>query len=136
MESRRKKAAQLHDSGHNCCQSVVMAMLGDGDTLTADDARRLGACYGGGLGRGEVCGAVAGALMVLGLRHGPAGHHVGDEAKEAKKRSRDGAAEFIARFDRRHGSHQCRELLKAHGGKVCDGLIDSAVAILEEFEKE
>jgi C_GCAxxG_C_C family probable redox protein len=76
--------------------------------LPRDTALRVAAGFGGGLARsGEVCGAVAGAVMALGLRH------CGDPAEEplSKEASYPAVREFLARFRAIHGSITCRELL-------------------------
>ena len=77
--------------------------------LPIDQALRLAAPFGGGIGRqGEVCGAAAGALMALGLRFGGA---VADKA--AKERAYAVAAEFVRRFEDRTGALRCRDLIHA-----------------------
>ena len=64
---RRQKAEEFFHYGYNCAQSVVLAyedILGvDKDTLL-----KLSAPFGGGVGRlREICGAVSGGVMVLGM---------------------------------------------------------------------
>ena len=57
---------------------------------------------------GEVCGAVSGALMVIGLKYGPA--TAAD--KQAKERTYELARAFAERFkERNNGCIKCRELL-------------------------
>jgi len=88
----------------NCAQSVLVAFSPE---LGLDEswALKLASPFGGGVARrGQVCGAVTGALMVLGLAHGadtPAG-------KEAAYRL---GQEFLQRFESRHAAILCRELL-------------------------
>ncbi|MBQ5441600.1 MAG: C_GCAxxG_C_C family protein, partial [Firmicutes bacterium] len=36
-------------------------------SITEEEAFKLGSCFGSGMRKGQVCGAVTGALMVLGL---------------------------------------------------------------------
>ena len=56
----------------NCCQAVLMAFR-DECGLTEEEAMRLGAHFGSGMRHGSTCGAVTGALMVLGMAgHGSA----------------------------------------------------------------
>ena len=63
-------AEQLFRDGYNCAQAVLMAFA-DVTGLEPDTAARLASSFGGGLGRmREVCGAVSGASMVLGLVKG------------------------------------------------------------------
>ncbi len=76
--------------------------------LDQDTALKLGAAFGGGIARrGELCGAVAGGLMVIGLAHGRT--RADDEA--AKELTYDLSDEFIAEFTARNGSIICRDLL-------------------------
>jgi C_GCAxxG_C_C family probable redox protein len=64
--------------------------------------------FGGGMARmGETCGAITGAMMAIGLKHGKT-KSTDDEAKERTYRL---ALELVDRFKARHGSIACRELL-------------------------
>ena len=93
--------------GYNCAQAVLSAYANDLG-LSEDAALRLAGLFGGGMGRrGEVCGAVTGALMVLGLKFGSttAGDAVG------KERQYGVARELMSRFRERRRSILCRELL-------------------------
>ena len=55
-------------------ESVPFATLWNGVCeelgLTEEQALKLGGCFGGGMCKGEVCGACTGALMALGLKFG------------------------------------------------------------------
>ncbi len=76
--------------------------------LGAAMAARLGCAFGGGIaGTAETCGAVSGALMVLGLDHGA----IAADDKASKERTYAATREFLRRFRERHGSTVCRELL-------------------------
>lgn len=69
---------------------------------------RLGAAFGSGMARtGQLCGALSGALLVLGLAHGQT--EVGDEA--AKERTYAATRALLDRFRERHGALTCRDLL-------------------------
>ena len=67
--SYQEKATELHESGCNCCQAVLGACC-EKWKLDPDTAYRLGAFFGAGMRRGEVCGAATGALMALGMEYG------------------------------------------------------------------
>ena len=97
--SYQEKATNLHESGCNCCQAVLGACC-DKWNLDPDTAYRLGAFFGGGMRRGEVCGAVTGALMALGLEYG-------DENNRKSLKS----LEFMKAFREQYGSLLCKELL-------------------------
>ena len=129
--------------GFSCSQSVLVAFAPDLG-LDADVALRVAAAVGGGMGRtGATCGAVTGALMVLGLKYGAT---VPDKA--AKELTYAQAREFLARFGARYGATACSALLGAdistaegyialqEAGRfktVCPELVASAAAILEEM---
>jgi C_GCAxxG_C_C family probable redox protein len=95
------------DEGYACSQSVFSAYAPLFD-LDPELALRIAAPFGGGMGRmGEVCGAVTGAFMVLGLK---AGNTIAQD-RASKERAYDLAREFAERFKARHGSILCRDLL-------------------------
>ena len=63
MEDRIQRATQLFKSGYNCSQSVVAAFA-DIYGFTEEQALRMAASFGGGIGRmRETCGAACGMLI-------------------------------------------------------------------------
>ncbi|MBC8423885.1 C-GCAxxG-C-C family protein [bacterium] len=106
---RADEAVALLDEGYNCAQSVLAAFA---DTLDLDleTALRLADPFGGGMMMsGGPCGAVTGALLVLGLGHG--GTAADDD--ESNERVRELTREFHRRFRARRGTASCTELLGA-----------------------
>ena len=99
-------AVTRFSEGFNCAQSVFAAFseeLG----IDAETAVRIAGPFGGGMGcTAETCGAVTGALMVLGLRHTQP-----VAGKEAKQAIYAIASDFMARFKERSGALLCRDLL-------------------------
>lgn len=91
----------------NCSQSVFSAFapsLG----LDRKTALKLSTGFGGGIaGKGEICGAVSGAYLTLGLRFGRSEK----EDLESKQKTLDVIAEFDALFLERNGSLYCSKLL-------------------------
>ncbi len=76
--------------------------------LSKDHAARLSCGFGGGMARtGQTCGAVNGAVMVVGLAHGAT---AGDD-QAGRDRTYAVTRELWSRFQARHGSLVCRELL-------------------------
>lgn len=104
MSSPADSAAALLDQGFNCAQSVLAAFV---PQLGLDEhqALRLASPFGGGMSRrGEVCGAVSGALMVLGLAQGsdtPAGKEISYRLGQ----------DFLQGFEAKHHTVLCRELI-------------------------
>jgi C_GCAxxG_C_C family probable redox protein len=100
-------AVTLFDQGYTCGQAVLAAFAGK-HGLDRDVALRVACAYGGGVARtAATCGAVNGALMVIGLAHGRT--RIEDEA--AREKTYDAARDFLDRFRAEHGSDQCRDLL-------------------------
>lgn len=86
----------------------MLSSYGEEFGLDRELALKVAGAFGGGIARmGAQCGAVTGALMVLGLKYGKA--KAGDEG--ARERTYELAREFVTRFESRHGSIVCRELL-------------------------
>lgn len=106
---RGESAMAYFKQGYNCAQAVFLA-FGDLTGMETDIAARMVSSFGGGMGRmREVCGAVSGALAVLGLLNG-----YSDPADSAgKSRHYEDVREFAERFKTRTGSGTiiCRELL-------------------------
>lgn len=127
--------------GFNCSQAVFSAYASQ---LGLDDetALKLASPFGGGVAhQGNVCGAVTGALMTLGLARGNAVTEMKDETYRL-------AEAFLQRFRERHGTVLCRELIgydistptglqAARNQRVfktiCPGLVEDATELVGEF---
>ena len=100
-------AEAMFRQGYSCSQAVLAAFA-DRFDLDRETALSMAAGFGGGIGRlGETCGAVTGAIMVLGLRYGA----TTTDDRVGKERTYERVREFIARFKAHEGSATCRELL-------------------------
>ncbi|MCX8010280.1 MAG: C-GCAxxG-C-C family protein [Ignavibacteria bacterium] len=100
-------ALTLFSDGFNCAQAVLTA-FSDKFNLNEDLALKIAGAFGGGMGRmGEVCGAVTGAFMVLGLEF----PFVDSTDKEAKEKLYQLVQEFTHKFKSHHNSIKCKELL-------------------------
>ena len=101
-------AAQLFTQGYNCAQAVLIA-FGDMTGLDEKTSARFIAGFGGGFGRlREVCGAVSGMFMVLGLLYGY--DTPGDDVQ--KKAHYTHIQELAAKFKEEHQTIVCRDILK------------------------
>ncbi len=113
MTSTVDQAVVLFQQGFSCSQAVCAAhapSLG----LSRDMALKVAAGFGGGLARhGEVCGAVTGAIMAIGLKTGSI--EAADIA--AKEKTYAMTHQAIEQFKDRHGSILCRELLGCNIGQ-------------------
>jgi len=110
-EQVEQAAFQAISSGLNCAESVLHA-VGPALGVNADGAlTRAASCFGGGVGRSkrELCGALAGGLIALGLMHGRGN---GDASCEA---AYDLGADFRDQFIALHGASACGDLLARFG---------------------
>ena len=72
-EEKGRLAQEYFESGCNCSQAVLLAFAPDCG-LERDTALALASSFGGGFGRmRELCGALSGAGMALGLLRGYTG---------------------------------------------------------------
>lgn len=102
-------------AGHNCPQSVIHAFddILEANGIDPTVALRLASPFGGGMGRmREVCGAVSGMLMVLGLVEG----YDDPAADDAKAELYETVQDMAASFKDENGSILCRELLGLNEG--------------------
>nr|WP_294480099.1 C-GCAxxG-C-C family protein [uncultured Bacteroides sp.] len=107
MEDRIQKAIELFMSGYNCSQSVVAAFA-DMYGFTQEQALRMSASFGGGIGRmRSTCGAACGMFLLAGLETGTT------EATDREGKAVNYAVvqELAAEFKKRNGSIICSELL-------------------------
>lgn len=108
--NKKELASQYFDQGYGCAQSVLAAFADDYG-LDEKLALKMATGFGSGMGRlCEVCGALTGAFMVIGLKHGRVitdGNKYGNETETTYRLVREAAD----RFKQRNGSITCRELI-------------------------
>jgi C_GCAxxG_C_C family probable redox protein len=103
---RSEQAKELFLSGHNCAQSVVLTFADD-FKFSKELALKMAAGFGGGMGKQQLtCGAVTGALMVLGMRKG---EEVNNN-DELKSNTYGAVNEFTRAFISKFGTTSCKEL--------------------------
>jgi C_GCAxxG_C_C family probable redox protein len=132
----KEKAIQASNSGLNCAQSVLTA-FSDWTGIDPMRSQAIAAAFGGGICRsGQTCGAVSGALMVIGIMR----------PDLSKSEIYELGNKFLAKFVAENGSTQCRALIgidlqdpaalqKAHEDGIfqtrCHKYISDAVDILK-----
>ena len=94
-----KQAADYYCAGLYCSQAVLSAFC-EKYGLDKEMAQRISFGLNSGYRCAEVCGAVSGAVLVIGLKHG-----------DAKEIGNVKTLEYMDQFKRKHGSVICRELL-------------------------
>lgn len=141
-----EKSIDYHKRGFNCSQSVLAA-FSDITGLSEQDSFSLGGGFGAGAGTGELCGAITGAVMTLGLLTptDPA------DPVGSKKRTVALSKELQKRFVEKFGALRCQDLLgsKRSGNEIatetakamgltghCDIMIVTAAEIVEEILAE
>lgn len=106
-EERIEKAVALFKEGYNCSQSVVAAFA-DQYGFTREQALRMSASFGGGIGRmRETCGAACGLFMLAGLETGA----IEGADRDGKARNYAVVQELAEEFKRRNGALKCADLL-------------------------
>ena len=94
-------------NGYNCCQAVFLACT-DELGLDTETRAKIASSFGGGMGgMRQVCGAVSGMLMALGLHRG----YTDPKDKEGKAAQYEVIRALADEFKRENGSIICRELL-------------------------
>lgn len=143
MSEKVKKATDYFENGF-CCSQAIFATFAADYGIPEDFALRVATQFGGGARKGEMCGAVSGALMVLGLKYG----FSEIPTQEEKDRSHGKTKEFMNRFAEKKGTVVCRELLghdlSVEGeletireiglfDSICPKMVQCAAEILEEM---
>jgi len=107
MEERIEKAVALFKEGYNCSQSVVAAFA-DRYGFTREQALRMSASFGGGIGRmRETCGAACGLFLLAGLETGA----VDGADREGKAANYALVQQLAEEFKKRNGALKCADLL-------------------------
>lgn len=101
-----KKSTGLFSAKYHCSQAVFAAFATELG-LTQEQALKIGGCFGGGMCKGEVCGAVTGALMAIGLKYGQS--DLSD--MESRLKTNQLTVELMDQFAKEHGSYICKDLL-------------------------
>lgn len=145
MSAHSDLAKELFIKGYNCSQSVFAAFC-DETGLDMDTALKISSSFGGGMGRlREVCGAVSGMFMVVGMKYG----YTDPFDKKAKTEHYKLIQDLAKQFEKENGSIICRELLglsvKAdipvpedrtesyYKKRPCAELVENAARILDEY---
>ena len=119
------KAIELFQSGYNCSQSVLCSRCEEFG-MPHEQGRMLASGFGGGIsGLRRTCGALTGAVMLLGLKYGD----YDPNNRELKYHHYQRAKDLEKKFSEKFGTSICKELLlkaKVH-------FEDSPMARTEEY---
>jgi C_GCAxxG_C_C family probable redox protein len=120
--NRVEEAKKIMDEQRGSCSQAIFATYGvhlSSGKLDYETCRNIASGFGGGIAsNGNVCGALTGAIMALGLKYG--GSMMEEKAFQAAKT-------LLENFAKLHGSVLCRELIKYD--------LAAAEDVREAFEK-
>jgi C_GCAxxG_C_C family probable redox protein len=141
--TKAEEAVALLKQGYGCAQAVFTVFAPDFG-LDRDTALRISQGFGAGMScTDNICGALSGATMVIGLRYGSA--RADDPATRDKTFAK--TLELLKEFKNLHGSVDCTDLLgynlsdsqqlaEALNNKVmpmrCPALVMDAVKLVEK----
>ncbi|HUV15170.1 MAG TPA: C-GCAxxG-C-C family protein [Pelolinea sp.] len=138
-QSITQNAGHRMDEGYHCSEAILLAVGGHylGDQA-ARETLRYSTPFAGGVGstRAELCGALAGGLMVIGGVYGREQGPTPDERCQAL------AVEFRAEFLQEFGWLKCCDLrenwIGNAGQESCRALVEKAaevlVGVIEDIE--
>jgi C_GCAxxG_C_C family probable redox protein len=141
--SNADKATGMFKEGFSCSMAVL-ATYCERFGLDKNLAYKVSSGFGGGMHCNQTCGAVTGAFMVIGLKHG----RTRADDIEAKMRVARMTAEFAKKFKACHGSIGCTDLIGCNIStlegyeearkkdlfkQVCPKYVVSAAEILDEM---
>jgi len=102
-----EKAANNFKQGYNCAQTVLLTMREYYGIRESELIPKIATAFGGGIGRcGSLCGALTGAIIAIGLKHG-----TNTPILEEKEKAYRLAQKFFEQFVKEFGSPLCRELI-------------------------
>ena len=127
------------------CSAAVFSAFSEELGLDADTARKVACGFGAGVSKtGNICGAVCGAIMAIGLKYGK----VEEDDEAATEKTRAVVRQFVKLFTAKNGSVNCTVLLGFNLGipeeyekarenglfkNKCPLLVRDAADILEEI---
>ena len=125
------KACEYFNNGYSCSESMIKWAIDEG--LVSEELLPVATSFSGGMGSGCLCGAVAGAQMIIGSQFGRENKY-GNETIARMK-----AKELIQRFMEKHKATCCRVLTrgmemgsperKAH----CTNMVEYCQKLVEEL---
>ncbi len=130
-----KQALEYFKNGFSCSESIIKAAIDEG--LVSKELLPVATSFSGGMGSGCLCGAVAGAQMVIGAIHGK------DEKKRDGLKARELAKKIIEDFKEKNKYTCCKALTSGFDfssperRRHCAKMVEDCGLILEAiFEKD
>jgi len=139
-----ERALSYLKEGYSCSQSILLT-YGKRFGISRENAIKVASSFGGGIGgMGDICGAVSGAFMAIGLKYGK----TNIDEKGINEKSYEKVREFVEKFKGINGAIKCNDLLgydisTSEGRQlakeknifktVCPKAVQTSAEILEEL---
>lgn len=118
---------QIYEMGYDCAQAVLYAFKDKVDGDFESEMRTI-SCMSMGLLEGSICGAVLGALAVIGLKYGCADNDPARKGLAIIKR-----AQFMMEYHKMCDGLTCPEIIKLDVRKNEDNLKAYQTGIYDHF---
>lgn len=125
------KANEYFNNGYSCSESMIMWAVDEG--LASKDLLPVATSFSGGMGVGCLCGAIAGAQMIIGSQFGRENQAGNDVVARAK------AKELIQKFMETHKATCCRILTRGmemgspERKSHCTNMVENCQKLVEEI---
>lgn len=136
---------EMSSKGCNCAQ-IVFSYFAEKNGLDINRALKISSAFGGGMGKGDICGAVTGAYMALGLIYG------NDLENSDRSILKQKLKEFDIEFEKTSSERRCESILGVNVGDtekvrefakknpdfkaVCPKLVINSIKIIESLEEK
>lgn len=130
----KNKAVDYYKQGYSCSESVIHAAIDEG--LCDKSLLSVATAFSGGMSQGCLCGAVAGAQMVIGSNYGK------QNSKNNEESARAMAKEFVEEFKKSRKATCCRVLTAGlefgspERKQNCTQLVEECAEILDKMVKK
>ena len=127
------KASEYFNNGYSCSESIIKWAIDE--DLVSEDLLPVATSFSGGMGVGCLCGAVAGAQMVIGARFGRENKYHNDTVARAKAR------EFMQKFMEKYKLTCCKILTRGmemgspERKSHCTNMVDECENLLKSLLK-
>lgn len=141
--SKVDKAVFCFKNGFNCSQAIF-STYGPDYGIPAESCLKIAENFGGGIVYlGNTCGAVTGAIMVIGAKYG----RMKPDEPQTKAIANELGKKFVKKFEKRNNTISCKRLLNfdiSTDGKIkearekeifvnCPNYVRDAAEILEDL---
>ena len=136
---------EMSSKGCNCAQ-IVFSYFAEKNGLDINKALKITSAFGGGMGKGDICGAITGAYMALGLIYG------NDLENSDRSILKEKIKEFDLEFQKISMERRCEDILGVNVGDkekvmesakknpdfkaICPKLVINSINIIEKLEEK